>query len=113
MPEKFEEIILAEPPVGVEQDALPEFDPQAFLVDNRLESLSDRRIPDHEGKLVPLPQAIADCLGARRGIMSALAMAKDLGAEDIAGAVGKFVDRMANEAQAAAPDYEAAKKKDS
>ena len=91
-----------------------EFDAQAFLVDNGIESLGDRLVANHEGNMMPLAEALATCAPARQAIEGAVTMAREFGA-DVKTAMTAYLDKLATPQTRSGHPSEApaeAKKKD-
>jgi hypothetical protein len=75
------------------------FDVDQFLIENGIQSLSQREVTDHEGKLMPLAQAMVECGGARKSIQAAVEMAKNFGGGDVLGPMTSYLDKLSADAQ--------------
>ena len=84
--------------VQVEQELEPVED---FLASRGIESLADRLVKDHDGKPVPLAEALAMCEPARASIDSTIETIRDMGGKDadILPQMTKHLERMGRKAQ--------------
>lgn len=84
---------------SAEQHGAEVFDAQEFLQEHGLEQYQDRMVQDHEGKPMPLGQAIVECQAARQAIEGAANMASMVDEETRGKMYDKFFDSLSNNAQ--------------